>query len=373
MSSVNFDPYTQNLTFRHANGTPFNVTVELLRDDWYQYSLQTCINYAAQLGASIAVFIILMLLTRPEKRGSSVFFLNSGALLLNISRLLCNIIYFRTDFVGPYQWFSGDQSRTPASAYANSILGVVFLTLLIVCIEVSLVLQVQVVCANLRRRYRTILVYVSLLVALTPIGFRMAYMVKNCMTIMKAISPDQLHWLESATNIVLTISICFFSTVFIIKLGLAIYHRRRLGVRDFGPMKVIFIMGCQTLIVPALFSTMQYAVDVPQLASNVITLVTISLPLSSIWAGITLRQSSTRSSTSRGALWDRLALTSSMKSKQTTITSSTAIIDVSNKPSTFCYADQPSGQSQHDLRHGPGISVERDITVHSYHRDEPKV
>ncbi|GAB1206082.1 hypothetical protein APSETT445_004763 [Aspergillus pseudonomiae] len=231
-----FNPYYQNLTFHAADGTPFQVPVMML-DDFYQYCIQICINYGAQFGASVIIFIILLLLTRPDKRGSSVFFLNSGALLLNMGRLLCHMIYFTTDFVKAYQYFSGDYSRAPTSAYANSILGVILTTLLLICIETSLVLQVQVVCANLRRQYRTVLLCVSILVALIPVGFRLGYMVENCKTIVGADNPLSLVWLESATNIVITISICFFCSIFITKLGFAIRQRRRLGVRDFGPMK----------------------------------------------------------------------------------------------------------------------------------------
>ncbi|KAE8420081.1 fungal pheromone mating factor STE2 GPCR-domain-containing protein [Aspergillus pseudocaelatus] len=362
----NFDPYSQNLTFHAADGTPFQVPVMTL-DDFYQYCIQICINYGAQFGASVIIFIVLLLLTRSDKRASSVFFLNGGALLLNMGRLLCHMIYFTTDFVKAYQFFSGDYSRVPTSAYANSILGVIFTSLLLVCIEVSLVLQVQVVCANLRRRYRTALLCVSILVALIPVGFRLGYMVENCKTIVETDNPLSLSWLESATNIVITISICFFCSIFITKLGFAIRQRRRLGVRDFGPMKVVFVMGCQTLTIPAVLSILQYAVSVPELNSNILTLVTISLPLSSIWAGVSLtRSSSTEESPSRGALWNRLTDSNGTRSNQTSSTdTAVAMTYPSNKSSTVCYADQSSVRRQHDPEHGHGISVAHDVSVHS--------
>ncbi|KAE8135931.1 fungal pheromone mating factor STE2 GPCR-domain-containing protein [Aspergillus pseudotamarii] len=361
-----FDPYSQNLTFHAADGTPFQVPVMTL-DDFYQYCIQICINYGAQFGASVIIFIVLLLLTRSDKRASSVFFLNGGALLLNMGRLLCHMIYFTTDFVKAYQFFSGDYSGVPTSAYANSILGVILTSLLVVCIETSLVVQVQVVCANLRRRYRTALLCVSILVALIPVGFRLGYMVENCKTIVDTDNPLSLSWLESATNIVITISICFFCSIFVTKLGFAIRQRRRLGVRDFGPMKVVFVMGCQTLTIPAVLSILQYVVSVPELNSNILTLVTISLPLSSIWAGVSLtRSSSTEDFPSRGALWNRLTDSNGTRSNQASSTdTAVAMTYPSNKSSTVCYADQSAARKQHDPEHGQGISVAHDVSVHS--------
>ncbi|KAE8354704.1 fungal pheromone mating factor STE2 GPCR-domain-containing protein [Aspergillus coremiiformis] len=364
--SSNFDPYTQNVTFHTADGSPFLVPVTAV-DEYYQYCIKICINYGAQFGASVIILIILLLLTRPEKRVSSVFFLNGGALLFNMGRLLCQMIYFTTPFVKAYAYFSGDQSGTPTSAYANSVLGVVLTSLLVICVEASLVLQVQVVCANLRHRYRTVLLGLSILVALIPIGFRLGYMVENCKTIVKADTPRSIIWLESATNIVITISTCFFCAIFIAKLGFAIRQRKRLGVREFGPMRVIFIMGCQTMIIPAIFSILQYVVDVPELNSNVPTLVTIFLPLSSIWAGVTLSHSSpTESSTSHGGLWNRLTVSSGVRSNPASSTDTTIAMSYpSNKSSTVCYAEQTATRRQPDPEQGHGISVEHGVSVHT--------
>ncbi|RAL01830.1 alpha-factor pheromone receptor STE2 [Aspergillus ibericus CBS 121593] len=371
-----FDPFTQNVTMRTADGTPFEVNVQAI-DDLLQYCIRICINYSAQLGASIVLFVILLLLTRPEKRRSSVFVLNSSALLSNIARLICQILYFTSAFVRVYPSFAGDFSRVPTSAYANSIIAVVFYTLLVICIEASLVLQVQVICANFGRVYRHILLTFSIVVALIPIGFRMALMVENAISIMNAESNKLLIWLSSTENIVFTISICFFCAVFVTKLGFAIRQRRRLGVRDFGPMKVIFVMGCQTLVIPAFFSILHYIVTVPELFSNVATLVTISLPLSSIWAGVSLTNTSssasgsgtgTGSDSSRRNLWNKLSFPT-WESRNTTTLSSTQTM----KQVATCYTDNtPFRQQQHNVEE-LGISVEHDISVQSFKRERDMV
>ncbi|PLB34787.1 alpha-factor pheromone receptor STE2 [Aspergillus candidus] len=381
---MSFDPFNQSFTLYTADGIPINITVPMV-DEYAQYAIRISINYGAQLGASLVLFLILLLLTRPEKRTSSVFILNAAALLLNAGRLLCQSVFFTTPFAHFYPYFAGDFSRVPTSAYAESILGVVLATLLLTCVETSLVLQTQVVCATVRRRYRHLLLAVSVAVALTPVGFRFGFMIENCKAIVDASTAHHVQWLESTTNIVTTVSICFFCSVFIGKLGVAIRMRKSLGVREFGPMKAIFVMGCQTLVIPALFSILQYFVGVPELASNVLTLVTLSLPLSSIWAGVALdyHRSSTDSNSSRRNLWNLLSISPNAtasrshaaQSKQdislsSSFTASTAATAAS-KQNTTCYAGQyedfPSGRAGEEPV-GYGISVARDISVEESYR-----
>lgn len=248
-----FDPWNQNVIFHTADGSPFEVPIAVLQN-FAQYPIRVCINYASQLGASVILLVILLLLTRAEKRTSSVFWLNCLALLLNFARLLCSMIVFTSNFYRVYSYFSGDFSRVTSADYANSVLGVLFTALLQTILEVSLVLQVQVVCSNLRHSWRRSLLGVSIVVAIVPIAFRYWLSVLNIRHILDAASPVQFNWLEKAGNICLTVSICFFCAIFVTKLGFAIRLRRKLGLTEFGPTKAIFIMGCQTMVIPGTFS-----------------------------------------------------------------------------------------------------------------------
>lgn len=361
----NFDPYTQNVTFRRTDGTPIDVAMDEL-DVFMQYNIRICINYASQFGASIVLFLMLLLLTRREKRRSSVFILNSLALLVNSLRLLCKVIHFTTGFEEVYAFFSYDYSDVPPSAYAISILSVVFETILVICIMVSLVIQVYVVCRTLRRRYRHPLLVLSILMALMPIGFRMAWMVENNIYIMKAASMVDILWLESDTNIVITASVCFFCAVFVAKLGYAIRQRHRLGIHDFGPTQMIFICGCQTMTIPALLSILQYCVRVPELSSNVLTLVAISLPVSSLWAATALEPGRMSHGPGRRQnLWQALAFDSGssaqgLKDSATELTGSTAA-------QTVCFSDSGANKREYDSDIPLGIAVERGISVNSVH------
>ncbi|OJD18702.1 hypothetical protein AJ78_01317 [Emergomyces pasteurianus Ep9510] len=287
---ASFDPFDQNVVFHKADGSQLNVSIHDL-DEFVQYGIRVCINYAAQLGASVIAVLILVLLTPSEKRRLPVFFLNTSALVMNFARLLCMTIYFTTGFNGTYAFFGEDYSRVPGSAYANSILGLVFTTIVVLCMEISLVIQTQVVCATLSDIQRYILLAVSTLIALLAVGFRIGLVVENSIAIMNASNFRPFIWLQSASNITITISTCFFSAVFVTKLGYALVTRRRLGMTKFGAMQVMFIMSCQTLVIPAIFSIIQYPIPLYEMNSNLLTLVAIFLPLSSLWAAAATKHS----------------------------------------------------------------------------------
>lgn len=299
-----FDPYSQSFTLQASDGTPFNVSIPDL-DYFVNYNTQICINYGAQTGASIILFIMLLLLTKPDKHASPIFIVNVSSLALNIIRNVLQCLFFTGPFTETYAVFSGDFSRVHTGDYAKSVTAAVLTLLVLVCVEISLCLQTHVVCVTIRQLYRRAIFAASVVIALLAIAFRLVLCIENSIYIVQAKVDGPLDQLASATTITETISICWFSAVFVIKLAFALNERRKLGLAQFGPMQIIFIMGCQTLIIPgqqdstqspspkltftsALFATLQYAVNNPALYSNALTCVAIFLPLSSLWASASL-------------------------------------------------------------------------------------
>ena len=244
-----FDPYQQSFTLQASDGTPFNVSIPDL-DYLVRYNVQICINYGAQTGASIILLIVLLLLTKPDRRTSAIFIVNASSLALNIIRNILQCLHFTGPWTETYAVFSGDVSRIHSADYAKSVTGTVFILLVLLCVEISLCLQTRVVCVIMRQLYRRTIFATSVVIALLAIAFRLALCIENSIYIVQAKVVGPLYHLASATTITETISICWFSTVFVTKLAFALNERRKLGLAQFGPMQIIFIMGCQTLIVP---------------------------------------------------------------------------------------------------------------------------
>lgn len=244
-----FNPYTQVVTVLDAQQNPLNVSITDV-DAYYGYGVRICINYSSQIGASLLLLVVLLLLTRKDKRWSPIFTLNTISLALNTIRNLLQILYFTGPFYETYAYLSGDYSQVPPNQYGISIAGVVLTFLLVVCIEGSLVLQIKAVCVTMRQIYKLAIFFFASTVAMTAIGFRFGLAVENSKAITQLSDFTSFQWLAAASNYLTTASICFFSFIFITKLGIALHQRRKLGLRQFGPMQIIFIMGCQTLIIP---------------------------------------------------------------------------------------------------------------------------
>ena len=248
-SAATFDPFGQSFTLLQADGTPFIVTVPDL-DDFINYSVTISINYAAQLGASLILLIVLLLLTKSDRRTAPIFFLNVNSLAVNFIRNLLQCLYFTGPFSETYAYFAQDYTRVPSSSYADQVAGAVFQFILLVLVELSLILQVHVVCITIKELHRRIIYASSAVVALLACGFRLALCIENSKAILSLDDITSLDKLTSATNIMTAVSICWFCAIFVVKLGFALHQRRKLGLRSFGPMQIIFIMGCQTLIIP---------------------------------------------------------------------------------------------------------------------------
>ena len=248
-SNNSFDPFTQNFTLLDQTGSPFNITMADL-DDFYLYSVQICINYAAQLGASLVLLIAMILLTKAEKRPSPIFIINSFALAANFVRLLLLCLFYTGPLSEPYAYFAFDYSRVPPSAFYTSVTAETLTLLTLILVEISLLLQVQVVCITVAKVYRYSILAVSTIIGTLAIGFRLSLCIVNNINILDLGDPTSFQWLDKGNSIVTTISVCWFSLAFATKLGLALRQRKKLGLRRWSPMHVLFVMGCQTLIIP---------------------------------------------------------------------------------------------------------------------------
>ena len=246
-----FDPSLQQFNITSRDGTSVPVSIGDLNDFNY-YSVKICINYAAQLGASLMLIIALIGLTQKDKKQSPLFLINVGSLVINFIRLLLLCLYYTSSYSEIYATFTGDLSAILPIDTSNSVGAIVISLVLVIMIQVSLFLQSQVVCVTLRRLHRLALGVFSALVGALAVVFRFLFAVSNIRAVLNGDNMDAVQWLDWLANATLTVSIGWFCLVFVGKLGYAIWQRRKLGLTGMGAMDVIFIMGCQTLVIPCM-------------------------------------------------------------------------------------------------------------------------
>lgn len=247
---THYEPFNQNLTFQ-VGLESVNITVADL-NSLVQEGIQSAIVYGSQIGASVVTLLMLLLLTHGEKRRTAMFFFNMSALALDVARVIGSVLFFTSGFFNLYRLVTGDYTTVLLSDYVTSIAAHVFLALEEICINTSLVVQVMAVCSMLRQFHKALVIAVSIVVATVPIGFRFATLVLNSIFTMKDLDFSPYIWLQKVNTITITVAICFFSAIFVAKLGYAIYRRRALGLQGFRPIQAIFITGCQTMIVPGM-------------------------------------------------------------------------------------------------------------------------
>lgn len=308
--NATFDPYAQTLVVTLPDGvTQADVPIWLIWD-LQNTTLDTAVILGVQMGISAILLTVLAVMTRPEKRRSIVFFLNIAALLFLLIRSVLGFVTLHGAFYNFYNWVTG-RYRDVDGDMRLSVTADVLNSLVVVAVELSLLFQVRVVCCTLKARWRLIVTGISAFVCAGVCAVRFAYMVYNIelgitqVHVKSEKSSDVLGRMGSTNNVCIMVSIIFFSAIFVTKLGHAIYQRRSMGMTQFGPMQIIFVMGCQTMFIPgeslqrcmaptraiptdisvAIFGILAYWVAWgSQIQSLMPCVVATFLPLSSMWA-----------------------------------------------------------------------------------------
>ncbi|KAK3114477.1 pheromone alpha factor receptor [Teratosphaeriaceae sp. CCFEE 6253] len=292
-ASKAFDPYSQTFVLAAPDGrtaVPATVSDILTLN---RLCVSQSIIFGTQLGVTGLLFTILMLMTKRDKRRSAVFLLNGGALLVTFIRNVLACVSLNSVFYNFYNWelyyYPAGAALRHAQAVnvATEVLGPVINALVLS----SLVLQIRIVCCTLTHTAKIGITLLSTAVACAALAVRFALAVFNIeFNVLKIgqTNPEQFETLDhiAKANIIITVaSIAFFSAIFVIKLAFAIHLRRKLNMKQFGPMQIIFVMGCQTMLLPLIFAVMSYYTSVGiQINSAVTTIVAVFLPLSGMWA-----------------------------------------------------------------------------------------
>ncbi|EFQ94606.1 hypothetical protein CFE70_004850 [Pyrenophora teres f. teres 0-1] len=285
----NFDPWTQPLNFTMSDGNGGWILIQKSWEDldtWRIYDFRVGISYGVGFGASLMLLLTLLLLTKAEKRKSCIFLLNAACLLTNGIRCLLFCTWITGNFNNPYSVMSQSWEHITGYDFASYITINIFGILVTALIFTSLSLQVWIVCVTTPPLHRNIIMAVTTAMAGVAFGFRVAAVYYNTKLTLAFEGNDSVQNLTSTSYVIQVVAIWLFSCVFTFKLGHAILQRRRLNMPQFGPMQIVFIMGLQTMLVPAIFASLQFTNVLPEIVAHVLTVVCIFLPLSAMWAGV---------------------------------------------------------------------------------------
>nr|ABM91766.1 pheromone receptor alpha [Pneumocystis carinii] len=282
-----FSPVNQTVLLKNSKGD----TIPFLLSDFDEFSLsraQTSMIFSAQCAMSLLLAIVLILTSKREKRKTLLFFLNIGGLITVFIRACLQCAYLSGTWVSYSVQFLGEFELLSQKDFYVSIIASCIPIFIILFIELSLLIQIRVVYATEKKLQIPLTIAFSIIIIVVIIFWILAA-VQNSMAVL-----SQTHfghsglwgspWPYTVARISFAFSIFIGCMVFIYKLLITIYRRHKMGVKEFGPLQIIFIMSCQTLIIPAILILVDFGVKITGFSSLTQALVVMSLPLSSLWA-----------------------------------------------------------------------------------------
>ncbi|TFA99687.1 hypothetical protein CCMA1212_008441 [Trichoderma ghanense] len=285
---MSFDPYTQNITILLSpSSPPISIPIPLI-DTFNDETASIITNYAAQLGASLTMLLVLLATTPSSKLlRATTSLLHALALVVCVVRTLLLVYFFLTPFSHFYQVWTGDFSRIPAWNYRTSIAGTVLSALLAIVTDAALVNQAWTMVSLFAPRTRYAVCFLSLLITLLAVSFRVAYTVIQCEGITDLAAPRRYAWLIRTTLICNTASIAWFCALFNSKLVAHLVGNR--GVlpsrRAMSPMEVLIMANGILMIVPVIFAILEWHHFINFEAGSLTpTSIAIILPLSCLAA-----------------------------------------------------------------------------------------
>ncbi|KAI5302215.1 serine/threonine-protein kinase bud32 [Ascosphaera pollenicola] len=265
--------------------SPPYVTVGDLGFFFRQQSLYE-VMYGVQLGATFIVFLMVVFLTRRSQRKTWVFRFNALALFVNVARLISLILPNFTGLADPYSNASNDLQLTIPSVVAILLMELWTCCLLVCFCYASLFLQARSLSNTMWGWKRTCFICMNWFVAIVPPAVRFIVSIPETIDIVRDTHKTP-SWLDPFTMGLFAFGTSYHAMLFVVKLGYAIWARRKLGLKQFKPTQIVFIMFCQTMVLPALFAGLEYGLPEGNLYNTLsYTLLSCFLPLTSFWAGV---------------------------------------------------------------------------------------
>ncbi|SCU78231.1 LAFA_0A05622g1_1 [Lachancea sp. 'fantastica'] len=286
MVESKWDPQDVLIIFQSMSGDQFSVDSEQM-----QYVVNRRITqgilFGTRIGAAIITIVILMMVSKNRK--TPIFISNQISLVLVVLQSALYLGYLFSPFASISFTVALIPDTIPTSNLHLFAATNIFQTLLVAAIEASLILQVRIIFKSDRFRAagRALLAIASALAVSTVVIFLVSA-IKSISAVYKSVDavPDTVFF--NIGVILQSTSINFMTLLLTVKLLLAVRSRRFLGLKQFDSFHILAIMSFQTLIFPSILFILAYALSGSQntsyLNSIAVLLVTLSLPLSSMWA-----------------------------------------------------------------------------------------
>lgn len=234
------------------DGNPSTLDLHTIQARIYANAVELTI-FGFSLGFVSVIFIALLVVSSKEKNRKPVFLLYLASQFFLAIRAISAIIILCSPIGGIGEQLFDAVAQYPPSIFYLCVISILAATVFYNCILAVLILQVRAIFAA-ERRIQTVLTAIGVLAALVMDSFLGTWAAAN--VVMQLYGDyNFIHscsWTYVTFRIYFSVFIAISCSIFLYKLAVTIYHRRKLGkdMAEFGSLQITFVMFTLSLILP---------------------------------------------------------------------------------------------------------------------------
>lgn len=194
-------------------------------------ALFSCLSiaYGAEIGASVAMLVVILTMTPKTKFWRFITFLNIAALCNNIIRVTLLAVYFQSSWATVYTLYTGDLTHVTRADVATTVASTVMSIPQNIMIMTALIMQAWAMVKLWPAAYKWGIISVSCVLVALEIGFMAASQAYQITNQLPWESPEMFlsHlWVRYGFLALEVVCICWFCFLFTFKLVLHLYRNR---------------------------------------------------------------------------------------------------------------------------------------------------
>jgi pheromone alpha factor receptor len=249
-----FNPKTQVFAIIAQDGIT-QIPVSVQQVDWlYHLAITTEINYGSQIGASVMMLLVCLIMTPKSNFARIPNIVNMLALTINIIRCVLLAWFPTSMFYEFYVVMSTDTATVPHHEFITSVAATLFTIPTTILLELALAVQAWSMIQLWPKLFKVSAIAISTMVIVTAVGFKIADSIYQANWILYRDIP--LLWVRKVDLACSTASICWFCFLFNVRLAMHMYvHRSVLpSIKGLSAMEVLVMTNGVLMIIPSKFS-----------------------------------------------------------------------------------------------------------------------
>lgn len=221
-------------------------------DHIMQIILGTSINYGSQIGACFLMLLVTLTMTSKSRFSRASTLINVAGLVIGTIRCVLLALYFTSSYIEFYTLFGGDYSRVRPTDTRISAVATFFSLPQLILIEAALFLQAYSMIKLWPSVWRTVILVMSVLIAVLAIGFKFAAVVMRMRATLGFYHAYASLWLYEVDLAFTATTIFWFCFVFIIRIVIHMWEYRSIlpPMGGVSAMEVLVMANGILMLVP---------------------------------------------------------------------------------------------------------------------------